>query len=173
MHGADTKITSCTLARDLRLFQLTRSYLVQLFLGIWRSDSGEKRTINSITTESPYTLFLLQRHYAWPSWNNHIQAVLDAFSEFKQLGCKVVLLASGTRDDGLVWRKQHPSQFLAFYNPKWIVYWKLGLRRILKILTIEAMCGYGERIYCPAWKQCCLLKLKPLSLPNLCLSFNY
>lgn len=108
-------------------------------------DAGEKRTINSIITESPYTLLILQRNYAWPPCNNHTQAVSDTSSEFKQLGCKVVLLTNGTRDDGLVWRKRHPSQFPAYYDPNWTVYRKLGLRRILKILTTEAMCGYGER----------------------------
>ena len=55
------------------------------------------------------------------------------------------MLANGTREEGLVYRKQHPSKFPAYSDPQWTVYRQLGLRRYLSILTTTAMCGYGER----------------------------
>ena len=70
----------------------------------------------------------------------------DALSEFKRLGCEVVLLTNGTREDGLVWRKHYSFEFPAYCDPDWSVYRKLGLRRYLKLLTAELMCSFGERI---------------------------
>ena len=55
------------------------------------------------------------------------------------------MLANGTRESGLVWRKQHPSKLPAYVDSQWIVYRQLGLRRYLSILTTVAMCKYGER----------------------------
>ena len=118
-------------------------------------DTGEKKTTSSLFTESPYTLFILLRHYAWPPWHNHIQAVENSISEFQQLGCRVVLLTYGTKEDGVVYRKAHPSQFPAYCDSQRTLYRQLGLRRILKILTTTAMCKYGER------------KMKGLPFPDL------
>ena len=65
-------------------------------------------------------------------------------SEFQQLGCRVVILTHGTREDGVEYRKAHPSQFPAYCDSQRTLYRQLGLRRILKILTTTAMCKYGE-----------------------------
>ena len=75
--------------------------------------------------------------------------------EFEWLGYKVVLLTNGTREDGLIWRKTHPSQLPAYSDPQHTLYRQLGLRRTLKILTIIAMCKYGER------------KIKGLDFPDI------
>ena len=118
-------------------------------------DTGEKTTASSLYAESPYTLFVLERHYAWPPCNNHTQEVLNSLPEFEQLGCKVVLLSNGTRESGLVWRKSHPYQCPAYCDPQHILYRKLGLRRILKILTTTTVCTYGE------------MKRKGITFPDL------
>ena len=118
-------------------------------------DTGEKKSINSLLAESPYTLFLLMRHYAWPPCHNHIQDVENSISEFQQLGCKVVLLANGTREDGLICRKAHPSQPTVYCDPHQSLYRQLGLRRVLKFLTTTVMCMYGEQ------------KMKGLDFPDL------
>jgi hypothetical protein len=81
--------------------------------------------------------------------------VWNSLSEFERLGCKVVLLTNGTREDGLVWRKAHPSHFPAYSDPQHTLYRQLGLRRILKILTTIAMCKYGEK------------KIKGIDFPDL------
>ena len=87
--------------------------------------------------------------------DHHIQDVWNSLLEFEQLGCKVVLLTNGTREDGLIWRKAHTSQLPAYSDPQHMLYRKLGLRRILKILTTIAMCKYGER------------KIKGIDFPDL------
>ena len=69
----------------------------------------------------------------------------NSIPEFRQLGCKVVLLANGTREDGLISRKENPSQSPVYCDPQQSLYRQLGLRRILKILTTTTMCKYGER----------------------------
>ena len=68
----------------------------------------------------------------------------NTFSEFEQLGCKVILLANGTKESGIIWRKANPSQFPAYCDPEWNVYRQLGLRRILGF-RVTAMLGYAER----------------------------
>ena len=73
--------------------------------------------------------------------------MLNSLQEFERLGCKVVLLSNGTREDGLVWRKAHPYQCPVYCDPQHTLYRQLGLRRILKILTTVTMCTYGE------WKR--------------------
>ena len=56
-----------------------------------------------------------------------------------------MLLSNGTRESGLVWRKETPSKFPAYADPQWTVYRQLGLRRYFSILSTTVMCTYGER----------------------------
>ena len=68
--------------------------------------------------------------------------------KFQRLGCQVVSITNGTREDGLLWQTklQHPSVAPVLVDPEWLLYRKLGLRRYCDILTTEAMSGYGERL---------------------------
>ena len=69
-----------------------------------------------------------------------------SLSEFQQYGCKVVVLANGTLESGVVWRKENPIPFPAYCDPDWMVYRQLGLRRILPLATsLHGMYHYAER----------------------------
>ena len=153
MHGADTKITSCTLARDLKLFQLTRSYLVQLFLGIWRSSI-------LIQERKGPSIGLLLSHHTPCSFSNATMPDLCETTTSKLY--RMPSLSSNSLDARLFcWQvgrgtmgwfggnNTHLNFWLSTIQSG-LCNWKLGLWRILKILTTEAMCGYGKRIYCPA-----------------------
>ena len=65
-------------------------------------------------------------------------------AEFQKLGCKVVLLANGNRESGLVWRKANPYRFPAYCDPEWTVYRQLGLRRIAAF-NLAIFYQYAER----------------------------
>ena len=59
-----------------------------------------------------------------------MKAVQDSLEEFKQLGCKVVVVTSGSREDGLKWRGRNLDNTLSkMVDSKWVLYRKLNLRR--------------------------------------------
>ena len=76
----------------------------------------------------------------------HTQAIERNLEKFKQLGCQVVIIANGSREEGLVWQKEHPYKFPALIDPEWLLYRKLGLRRYVHFLTTEVMIAYGEAL---------------------------
>ena len=110
-------------------------------------DSGKQVSIDSIISDSPYTLFILNRHYAWPPCNGHMKAVQDSLEEFKQLECKMVVVTSGSREDGLKWSERFPNALPKLLDSEWVLYWKFNLRRYVDILTTQAM----SRFVC--WKE--------------------
>ena len=78
----------------------------------------------------------------------------ESLSEFQQLGCKVVLVANGTMESGVTWRKENPCQFPAYCDSEWTVYRQLGLRRIAGF-GAHTMYHYAER------------KMKGLDFPKI------
>lgn len=76
----------------------------------------------------------------------HTQAIERNLEKFKQLGCQVVIIANGSREEGLVWQKEHPYKFPVLIDPEWLLYRKLGLRRYVHFLTTEVMIAYGEAL---------------------------
>ena len=74
----------------------------------------------------------------------HSQAVESSLERFQRFGCQVVLVANGTREEGLVWQKEHPLKFSTLIDTEWLLYRKLGLRRYIGFLTTEVVSAYGE-----------------------------
>ena len=74
----------------------------------------------------------------------HSQAVESSLERFQRFGCQVVIVANGTREEGLVWQKEHPLKFSTLIDTEWLLYRKLGLRRYIGFLTTEVVSAYGE-----------------------------
>ena len=74
----------------------------------------------------------------------HSRAVESNLGKFQQLGCQVVIIANGTKEEGMVWQKEHRYNFPTLTDPKWLLYRKLGLRRYVDFLTTEVVIAYGE-----------------------------
>ena len=76
-----------------------------------------------------------------------MKAVQDSLEEFKQLGCKVVVVTSGSREDGLKWRERFPDNKIPnkLVDSDWVLYRKLNLRRYCDILSTWAMGTYADK----------------------------
>ena len=75
---------------------------------------------------------------------SHSRAVENDLEEFQRLGCQVVIVANGSREEGLVWQQNHPYKCPTLTDSEWLLYRKLGLRRYIDFLTTEVMSAYGE-----------------------------
>ena len=75
-----------------------------------------------------------------------MRAVQDSLEEFKQLGCKVVVVTSGSREDGLKWRERNLDNTLSkMADSEWVLYRKFNLRRKVHLHTRE-MCTLAEKL---------------------------
>ena len=53
-------------------------------------------------------------------------------NEFKQLGCQVVVVSSGTQESGMKWLQDHGFSFPLLIDQDRVFYRQVGLRRFLK-----------------------------------------
>ncbi len=109
--------------------------------------NGKQVDAGSILSKTGNTLLVLNRHFAWGPWNDHLCAVQAGLDEIEGQGCKVVVVVSGTQRDALTWAEQKTDIKMPKYaNPDWSLYRMLNLRRRFDILSTYTMRKYGEEM---------------------------
>ena len=71
-------------------------------------------------------------------------ALWDKVEELKGRGCKVVIVAAGTKESGTKWQKDYRLPFPLIVDPGWKLYRRLGRKRSAKIWEIATIVSYSE-----------------------------
>lgn len=60
------------------------------------------------------------------------------------MGCKIVVVAAGTKESGKKWQEDYGLMFPLIVDPKWKLYRILDRRRSIAVWMLESIVSYSE-----------------------------
>ena len=83
----------------------------------------------------------------------HLEGIAARENEFKQLGCQVVVVSSGTQESGMEWFQKHGFSFPLLIDQNRVFYRQVGLRRSLRNSFCVNSFKYYADIECSSDKE--------------------